>query len=319
MKKSNILITSLLFLLNYSCNCGKESKTDTRPVSSYTIDSVMNQIHEVVGIGKIEPESQILFLASPAGGIVTRVLKSNGDRVKAGETIITLDPETEQNNIELIKARIQTQENQVKLDQYEMKETELRLADKSRLLESTRRLVTDGAETSRNLDELETEVKILETGLLKDKANLSISESKLSELKTELRLAQIELSKRILTAPVDGIILDIMVTMGSSINQFSEFCQLAPDGKIMARCEIDEMFADRVKTGQGVKITPVGSNDIIATGKVIRTAPFLKRKSLFSEQPGDKEDRRVREVWIILDNNADLLYNLQVECVITVK
>jgi hypothetical protein len=79
------------------------------------------------------------------------------------------------------------------------------------------------------------------------------------------------------------------------------------------------MFADYIKKGQTAKITLVGSNDIIATGKVIRAAPSLKRKSLFSELPGDKEDRRVREIWIILDEDTDLLYNLQVECIISVN
>jgi hypothetical protein len=74
------------------------------------------------------------------------------------------------------------------------------------------------------------------------------------------------------------------------------------------------MFAGRVKEGQIAEITLVGDNKVIATGKVIRTAPYLKRKSLFSELPGDREDRRVREVWILLDDNAGLLFNMQVEC-----
>ena len=148
---------------------------------------------------------------------------------------------------------------------------------------------------------------------------MKTSESKLDELRKEEHLAKAELDHKTLKAPVDGIILNMKVTTGSSLSPLAEYCDFAPDGKLIARCEIDEMFADYIKKGQTAKITLVGSNDIIATGKVIRAAPSLKRKSLFSELPGDKEDRRVREIWIILDEDTDLLYNLQVECIISVN
>ncbi len=189
-----------------------------------------------------------------------------------------LDSETELNNLELIKARIKTQENQIELDRCNIKETELKLANKTRLLESARKLLINGAETVKNLDDLETEVKLLETGLIKDRTTLAISESKLSELRTELRLAQIELNRRALIAPADGTILNIMVTLGSSLSQFAEFCEFAPDGKLIARCEVDEMFANSVREGQDAKITLVGTSEVITTGKVIRAAPFLKKK-----------------------------------------
>ncbi len=304
-------------LTTISCNSKKTDNTAEVELNNEPGSGIMKVI-SVVGLGKIEPETKILSLASAGGGIISGILKSNGDRVKAGETIIMLDSETERNNIELIRNRIRTQESQVELDRYSIKESEVRLENKKRLLDSSRQLLKNGAETSRNLDDLETEVKVLETGLLKSRAALSISESRLGELRTELRKAQTDLNRRNLTAPVDGTVLNIMVTAGSSISQFSEYCEFAPDGNIIVRCEIDEMFADRIKEGQDAEITLVGKDEVITRGKVIRTAPYLKRKSLFSELPGDREDRRVREVWIIIENNTRLLFNMQVECKITI-
>lgn len=310
-----IIITTLLF--TFSCNTRKESNSDETGNSIDLTASRMNNITQVIGLGKIEPENQILSLASASGGIITEILKSNGDRVKAGEAIIILDSETERNNLELAGNRIRTQENQVELDRQSIREAELRLENKKRLLESSRKLLSSGAETSQNLDDLETEVRILDTGLLKARTAFAISESKLSELRTEFRKAQIELDRKNLTAPSDGTVLNIMVTKGSSISQFSEFCEFAPDGKVIARCEIDEMFADRIREGQNAEITLVGRSNVLTTGKVLRTSPYLKKKSLFSELPGDREDRRVREVWIMLNDGAGLLFNMQVECKIT--
>ena len=47
--------------------------------------------------------------------------------------------------------------------------------------------------------------------------------------------------------------------------------------------------------------------------------PYLKKKSLFSEQAGDAEDRRVREVRITLKNAEKILFNTRVECVMAIK
>ena len=311
-----ILITSLI--ITVSCKNGTGDTEGTDQVSNDSQILMSEQIQSVAGIGKIEPETRILSLAANRGGIITGILRHDGDRVKKGEAIIELDSETEAANLELIRARIRTLRNQIRLDSCNIKETEIKLSDKERLLESSRKLFINGGETGRNVDDLETEVRLLETALNKDKVNLAISEAKLSELNTEQKLARIELNRRILTAPADGTILNISVTFGSSVNQYAVYCDFAPDGRLIARCEVDEMFASYVKEGQNAKITLVGTSDIIATGKVIKAAPFLKSKSLFSELPGDREDRRVREVWILLDETEELLYNFQVECIITI-
>jgi HlyD family secretion protein len=319
--KINMEITKLLIvviLASFLTSCGVNEDNDGTAGSKAqnAPDSLSLTISEVVGIGKIEPETQILSLASERSGIVREVLKNDGDIVKKGDELIFLDSQAEVLDIELIEARIRTLESQAEYDQNSVIESELNLEYEKRILQSSTRLLEEGAETSRNVDDLETEVKVLEAGLARSKANLSMTISKLSELKVELRTAQMELDKRKILAPSNGIILDMKATRGSSLIQYSEFAEFAPEGRIIARCEVDEMFSSKVITGQAARITPVGRQEVLATGKVIRTSPFLKRKSLFSETPGDREDRRVREVWILLDNNVDLLFNMQVECII---
>ena len=49
------------------------------------------------------------------------------------------------------------------------------------------------------------------------------------------------------------------------------------------------------------------------------TSSFLKKKSLFTDQTGEKEDRRVRTIKISLDKSEGLLLNARVECVIDLK
>jgi len=57
-------------------------------------------------------------------------------------------------------------------------------------------------------------------------------------------------------------------------------------------------------------------DDILAEGEVIYLSPYLKKKSLFSDNSANMEDRRVREVRIRLNGNSNLLINSRVEAVI---
>ena len=156
MKYRNILIPILVLSTTFACNKKENgSGLETGQNNSDTFNSRLKQINQVAGIGKIEPETKILSLASERGGIIKEIFKSNGDKVKPGETIITLDSDEEQSNMELLKARIKTQENQIKLDRYSVKEAELKLDNKKRLLESARKLLKNGAETSQNIDDRE--------------------------------------------------------------------------------------------------------------------------------------------------------------------
>jgi hypothetical protein len=45
----------------------------------------------------------------------------------------------------------------------------------------------------------------------------------------------------------------------------------------------------------------------------------LKKKSLFSDAVGDAEDRRVREVKILIEKGEGLLFNSRMEAVIDLK
>jgi len=270
----------------------------------------------VVGTGRIEPETKLMPLFSERGGIIDTILRKEGEFLKAGDIIMIINSDIEKLEIDKIRSRISVKENQLRFDKASIAETEARAENKRSLLERSRELAAVGAETSQNLDDLETDYKVLMAELEKNRASLSITESEIRELNADLRTAVIEVNKRILRAPADGILLDVLLTRGSATVQYGKLADFAPKGRLIARCEIDELFASQVREGQIADITPAGRSEIIATGKVVKTTPYLKKKSLFSELAGDKEDRRVMEISILLDDVAGLFYNSQVECII---
>ena len=120
-------------------------------------------------------------------------------------------------------------------------------------------------------------------------------------------------------APVNGTLLSLEVSKGEYISPSQIIGEFAPEGPLMALTEIDELFASKIKLGQRAKIRNQGKEEVIAEGTVVLTSPYLRKKSLFSENSSNLEDRRVREVRVQLDSASNILIGSRVECWIDVK
>lgn len=63
--------------------------------------------------GKLEPSGRVFELDAPLSGVITQVDIMSGQKVKANQKLLNLDPESTQNKIEQIKGQITTQQNQL--------------------------------------------------------------------------------------------------------------------------------------------------------------------------------------------------------------
>lgn len=310
MKTTSIIIATALMI----SACGEqESQTTDR---QETIDRSAINITQVVGVGKVEPESKIVNLSATSGGIVSHIFKMDGDSVTAGEKLVQLENETELLKTGEIKSQVITQRSQIALEKNNIKDAEWKLGNKKKLLVTTQNLVSKGAETQQVYDDLETEVKTLEVSLEKSAINVQIAENKLQEIVRQLRTAEAEAEKKILRAPTAGRILNMQATQGTALNLYATYAEFAPKGALIIRTEVDELFSQKLKVGQRADIRYAGSQEVIAKGEIKMLSPYLKKKTLFSEKANDQEDRRIREVRISIEGNTDLTINSKVECVI---
>lgn len=309
--KNISIITAIAVLLS---SCGEqENKTKGEPE---TIDRSAGHIKEVVGVGKVEPESKIVNLAATSGGIISQIFKTDGESVAIGEKLVQLEDKIERLKISEIRSQMATQASQIVLEKNNIKDAEAKLNNKEKLLLTTQNLVDKGAETKQVYDDLETEVKTLTLSLEKFNINVQVATSKLQEITQQLRTAEAEKEKKLLRAPTAGKVLNMEVTQGSALNQYATYAEFAPQGALIIRSEVDELFSQKLKVDQQVSIRYAGSQEVIARGIITMLSPYLKKKSLFSEKANDQEDRRVREVKISIDGNSGLVINSKVECVI---
>lgn len=309
-------ISCLLSLLLMITSCGNDRVKET-PAADKSKNA--GSVSQVVGIGKIEPESEIVQLASPVNGIVLNILKKENDTVSIGTPILELDRRLEDGKVKQLRTEVNTQADQITMDEASVGEYRAKYNNAVSEVQRLDRLLAKGAETQQAVDDANTALKSFESNLKRLQAGVTVSKGKLEQTKAALQVAEIERDQKIIKSPVNGKLLELSTLPGSSIDTRQSFAQISPMGKTIAVCEIDEMYADKIVTGQKAWIRNVGAQDTLSTGVVYLALSFLQKKSLFTDQSGEKEDRRVRTIKIMLDQPERLLLNARVECVVDIS
>ena len=304
---------SLLLLLSILISCNNKSVNEKLKNENAKQDLAIDNI---VGVGKIIPENDIIQLSSPVNGVVEKIYKRENDTVKIGTIVLELEHHLEDAKLLQLKSEVATQSAQITVDDASVDEFEAKCDNAKSELKHLQNLLAKGAETQQTIDNATTDLKSYQANLKRLEANVTVSKSRLNETKAAFQVAQIERDQKIITSPVHGRILELTVLIGASVGIQQSFAQINPEGRTIAICEIDELNALKVAVGQKGWIRNVGSSDTLSTGTIYFTSSFLKKKSLFTDQSGEKEDRRVMTIKMMLDQPGNLLLNARVECVI---
>lgn len=296
----------------FSCGNNKKEKQPLNQIDSITIK-------EVVGIANIEPLQRILSLTPEINGIVKKIQVEISQSVKKGEILFVLDNETETAQLHQAQSKLATQKAVIEKNNAGIKTAENNLKNAKINIDRSKNLFSDGAFTQKQLEDEQLSYDTKKLELEVSKTDLVQAQKRLIELSADVEYYQTLLNKKTIKAPLDGTILSVNTKLGETVTSSTILSDFAPKGPIMAITEIDELFADKIKVGQPAYVRAQGDSIIIARGKVILAAPYLSKKSLFSDKADNLEDRRVREVRVQLDSTHSLLIGSRVECIIELK
>ncbi|MFC5407714.1 HlyD family secretion protein [Larkinella bovis] len=316
MRSNAFVYLSFCLIILFGCNSGDQKKASKDGVDSTQIFTP-DKVREVTGTGKVEPEKGIVALAATSAGVVVKQFKSRGDSVRKGEPILQLDQVLEQSRLEQSTSQVATQQSEIEMAREAAREAEVTYRYNQEQLATARNLLQKNAETKQNVDDLEQTLKKSEIELANKQLAIRQAQQRLREIQKQGQVSKDEKNLKMLRAPEDGVILDLFPTVGSAIKQYDTYADFAAKGPVLVRAEVDELFANKVKTGQKAVIRLVGNTDTLATGTIQFVSPYLKKKSLFQEQASDLEDRRVREIRVTIDQIDRLLLNTKVECIIS--
>ncbi|MBK4216734.1 efflux RND transporter periplasmic adaptor subunit [Paracoccus caeni] len=208
-----------------------------------------------------------LTIAAEVSGRIEDVSLREGQAVKAGEGLVTIDVEALRNQLEQ-----QQSTAQATLAQLDLARAQLR---------RTTDLVGRGVTSSSSL---ETEA-----------ANVAQLEANYAALMKQVASAEDDLSKARITAPFDGVISKRSVNAGAFASPGTELLQLVDISELILEGGIPVNYAPRLRVGQQVSIRVDGIPGRRFEGTINRVAPVAVAGT------------RVLPVYATIANTNDLL------------
>jgi HlyD family secretion protein len=304
------LTIAFAIILLEGCN-SKPAKSDTQPVSKTT-----DGPSKIIAIGRVEPQSKITPIGSEMGGLIKHIYIHAGDTVKKGQVLIELVHEYEDALLAQAISKLATQNAEIENASAQLKSIKIKTQNFKIKLQRIKNMYAQDADTRQSMDNAQTDYDQSLTDIDRYSALLNSSRKTLAQYQLAIDVVKAQVGQKIIKAPDDGLILNMDLTEGSSVSAEKSLVDFAPLSPLTVLCEVDELYYDKVKIGQAAYIRNQGMNDTLAEGKVIFLSPYIKKKSLFSDDSNNMEDRRVREVRILLIGHPSLLFNSRVEAVI---
>ncbi len=313
----NKLFINLIVLIVLIGSCKKGDSTEISNTTTKGIGKMDSpSVKDVLGIAIIEPWGGIVPLGTEQSGIIKSVKANIGDKLNKNDIILIMDNTLENAQIQQSNSKTNTQNEVINTANQNLKQLQLKLQKANVDLQRDLNLNKRDALTKKELESSQYVVQDILKQIEIQQATIHQQQVKLKEFKADVNYFQTIENKKLIKAPSNGTLLSLDVKSGQFLNFGQLIGDFAPDGPVMALTEIDELYADKIKIGQKAVIKRQGKNEVITTGTVKLTSPYLQKKSLFSDNPSALEDRRVREVRVQIDEPEKVLIGSRVECII---
>lgn len=217
--------------------------------------------------GTVELREQRI-IKSPTEGAVEQVMVKPGNKVKAGQVLLTLRyPER---NIALANQQLQIQLEELTLARNRQKivEAQEQLAAESRELQNFNSLARQGIIPLQDVGEQENAVREAQASLRDARLEARTTALELKSRQLQRQGIQQKLQNTIVTAPLDGVVLGINVKDGDGVELRTNLLTLGDPRQVLVKLQLSTLNAAEVQVNQLVRVNAIGPNAQSYTGRV---------------------------------------------------
>jgi multidrug resistance efflux pump len=293
----------------------------------------------IFAAGRVEGATMEISLRPELRGVVMALPFDEGQTVAAGDILLRLNDEQYVCQLALAQAELarataekdrlqngaRAEERREAEALYRAKLAELQLADanwqRSDDLRAHGAIAQEQAENDESLAKslraqvlaAESRWQVLQAPAREDE--LQIKQAQIEAAAARVALADVELARTRLHAPTDGQILKVNLRLGelTGPDAAEPALIIADTSKFMVRAFVEELDAPRISLGMSATITADGLIGKSYRGKVVRVSPRMTRKELWSDDPTERFDTKIREVLIELIDASELVVGLRVD------
>ncbi|RTI68650.1 efflux transporter periplasmic adaptor subunit [Campylobacter jejuni] len=191
----------------------------------------------IEAVGKVYAKDQVDVGAQVSGQII-KLYVDVGTHVKQGDLIAQIDKDKQQNDLDITKAQLESAKANL-----ESKKVALEIANKQ--YQREQKLYAAKASSLENLETQKNNYYAL-------KANVAELNAQVVQLEITLKNAQKDLGYTTITAPMDGVVINVAVDEGQTVNANQNtptIVRIANLDEMEVRMEIAEADVNKIKVG----------------------------------------------------------------------
>ena len=240
---------------NSTQSAGEKIHYLTETVKRGNIRKTVNATGEVDAV-------QLVTVGAQASGKIIALHAVIGQQVKKGDLIAQIDPVTQQNDLDIARARLSTYEAQLESRKVALKvaQTKYEREKKLKKTDATSRAALEDAENA----------------LAAARASLKEMESQIVQQKIQVVTAETNLGYTKIVAPLDGTIVSVPVKEGQTVNANQTtptIAQIADLSDMEIKIEVSEGDIPFIKEGMRLRYTLLSDPDTTYKAKISSIDP----------------------------------------------
>ena len=297
------ILLAVMVTLGLPMGCSA-SKVDTVVEEKYIpveVEAAGNKtlINTAILSGKVSSDTDV-SVSPKISGTVESVNVKVGDNVRAGAVLFTLDASDIHDQASMLRASLQSAEAgyQKSQEQWNTGKSSLertkvlaaeKIANAKQNVSNIKALYEAGAVAKDQLDQVELGLTELESSFASqiEQLEAQTSDSTLQMAAAQLNQAQVSynqslenLGKAVVTAPVDGIVSQVNVTVGNMASSAQSALSLTNKNSLYSTIGVAENLVNRLTKGNKVQVTVPTVSEGSFIGTIDHISPSADSKTL---------------------------------------
>ena len=267
----------------------------TEPVSPPPASSFTDT---VAAVGLIEASTEHISVGTPLSGVVTEVLVTLNQSVRAGTPLFRLDTRA-------LQASLAVQESQLTAARARQATAQCQVEDLNDRLERSLKLRSSTVISEDELIRTRFALKVSQARVVEAQAEVAVAEASAASVRTEI-------TRSTILAPMDATVLQLKIRPGEFATAAgaptSPLLLLGNLSPLHLRVDIDEHEAWRVQPGTRAKGHVRGNATLASPLSFVRFEPFVIPKRSLTGDSIERVDTRVLQAIYRLDRTDLRLY-----------
>jgi RND family efflux transporter MFP subunit len=268
--------------------------------------------------GKLEADRRVV-LQPVVEGRVSQIFVSSGSRVAAGTPIVQIDPDKSQAevsgaiaNVNASRAALDNAQAQISSLEAERASAVADLELQNQQFTRISTLVSQGALAQQQLDQVtrdrekaRADLNAIEKRIQAARASVDQANSTLKQAQANVTLRSEELKDTRVVAPIAGMVGDVTVKLGDSVNKDTSLTTITQNQTLNLQLRIPTARSSQLRVGTPVQLKSETGDEILATGRISFVSPqansaLILAKASFANPEGilrDGQPVKARVIW----------------------